>query len=168
MTSNTNTRVRTLTGHYCNHSIPKGRNGESYSNPLGWEAMSLRVLIHVPRLESREQHGGGDSPKNATDEQPPEVWRELGETAESVDDGEGNCHLSPAPDISQWTGAGPEEDAGGKASNVQNSNLRLLEAIECIEFVHVWSLEPVPQQGQEINEKETFLKTKNTGENVKL
>ena len=130
--------------------------------------MSLRVFIHVPRLESREQHGGGDSPKNAPGEQPPEVWRELGETTEGVDDGEGNCHLSPAPDIRQRAGAGPEEDAGGKASHVENSNLRLLEAIECIEFVHVRSLEPVSQQGQEINEKETFLKTKNAGENVKL
>ena len=130
--------------------------------------MSLGVFIHVPGLESREQHGGGDSAKNAANKEPPEVWRQLGETAESVDDGEGNCHLSSAPDISQRSGAGPEEDAGGKASHVENSNLRLLEAIECIQFVHVWSLQPVPQQGQEINEKETFLKTKNTGENVKL
>ena len=157
-----------LTGQNGNNSIPKGRNGESYSNPLRWESVSLRVFIHVPRLESREQHGGRDSPKNAPDEQPPEVRRELGETAEGVDDGEGNCHLSPAPDIRQRAGARPEEDAGGKAGHVENSNLRLLEAIECIEFVHVRSLEPVAQQRQEINEKETFLKTKKTGENVKL
>ena len=160
--------VVTLTCENCNNSVPKGRDGESYSNPLRRESMSLRVFIHVPRLESWEQHGGGDSTKNATNKQPPEAWREFCETAESVDDGEGNCHLSSAPDIGQWASAGPEDDAGGETGNIEDSNLRLLEAVECIEFVHVWSLKPITQKGQEVNEKETFLKAENIGENVKL
>ena len=118
------------------------------------------MFIHVPGLEGGEQHGRGHTSENTTDEKPPEIWWELSEAAEGVDDGEGDGHLPPAPDVRQRPGARPKDDAWGEARHVEDGDLRLLEAIEGVQLVHVRTLQPVAQQGQEVNKEETLLKTK--------
>ena len=42
-------------------SVPEGRGGEGHPDPLGGESVVLGVLVHVPRLEGREEHRGRDT-----------------------------------------------------------------------------------------------------------
>ena len=117
------------------------------------------MLIHVPGLEGGEEHRGGNTTENTSHKQPPEVGGELRKAAEGVDDGEGDGHLPPAPDVRQRPGACPEEDAGGKPGHVEDGDLRFLEAVEGVQLVDVRTLQPVPEQSQEVDEVETLLKT---------
>ena len=52
-----------------------------------------------------------------------------------------------------------EEHAGCEARDIEHGDLRLLEAVEGVQLVHVRTLQPVAQQGQEVNKEETLLKT---------
>ena len=67
-------------------------------------------------------------------------------------------HLPPSPDISDGPGAGPENHARCEAGHIEDRDLRLLEAVEGVEFINIRPLQPVTEQGEEVHEEKTLLK----------